>query len=274
MKAKNSKKKKILKVIFFTILIIVVFVLSYNVAYKEEAEDISESKAAVAEDSVLEAEIESAEAVTVDAEEIPDFDTGDALPEATVVDMPSDDTWSLILLNRYYKINESYEPHLSEYIEGTGIYLHENVVNSFLEMYNAAGAAGITLTPIAGYESSSREQRNFEKQVQKFVDAGETTAKAQALAAYTVLPVGCSDHSCGLAVDIGEKDEDFAETAAYKWLKENAANYGFIERYTEDKESITKVKAAPWHWRYVGVTAAKEMVSKGVCLEEYVGKVN
>jgi len=74
-------------------------------------------------------------------------------------------------------------------------------------------------------------------------------------------------------MDIAGTDANFYKTAAYKWLMENAADYGFILRYPEDKVHITKVKYEPWHWRYVGVEAAKAMKASGQCLEEYLGKL-
>ena len=54
-------------------------------------------------------------------------------------------------------------------------------------------------------------------------------------------------------------------------LTENAHKYGFILRYTADKMHITGIVDEPWHWRYVGVEAAKAMKASGQCLEEYLG---
>ena len=36
------------------------------------------------------------------------------------------------------------------------------------------------------------------------------------------------------------------------------------------KEEITGVIFEPWHYRYVGTEAAKEIMSRGLCLEEYL----
>jgi len=56
------------------------------------------------------------------------------------------------------------------------------------------------------------------------------------------------------------------------WLRENAADFGFILRYPKDAKSraITKVIYEPWHYRFVGVEAAKDITAKGVTLEEYL----
>ena len=44
----------------------------------------------------------------------------------------------------------------------------------------------------------------------------------------------------------------FADTAAFRWLCENAEQYGFILRYPKEAESVTGITYEPWHWRYVG----------------------
>ena len=48
------------------------------------------------------------------------------------------------------------------------------------------------------------------------------------------------------------------------------AEYGFILRYPKGKENITAVIYEPWHYRYVGVEAAKEIMSRDITLEEYI----
>lgn len=197
-----------------------------------------------------------------------------ALPTPTVINMPTDDTWCLVLLNKYYKMNDTYEPLVDKISEDSVIYLDARVAVKFNEMSAAAASQGITLTPAAGYVSTARQQRKFEKQVESYVADGMSEAEAIAKTAFTVLPAGCSESNYGLAVDIGWLAEDFSGSPMYTWLRENAAAYGFVERYPSGKTDITKFTAQPWHWRYVGVDAAKEMVEKGLCLEEYLGKVN
>ena len=75
----------------------------------------------------------------------------------------------------------------------------------------------------------------------------------------------------------GEQDgvtEDFDTTAEYRWLQENAEDFGFILRFPADKESVTGIRFEPWHYRYVGVEHAKEMNRLGMCLEEYIDYLN
>ena len=278
---KKMKLKKSIKIIAAVFFIAATFFVSFGITLSAERNKISAVKDdspvpvvnGAAETTPSEAPLQETQAEVSQsaAEQTGSFDK---LPEPIIVNIPSDETWSLVLLNSYYKMNDTYEPHVDECLEGTQVYLDKKVVDAFSQMYNAALQSGVTLTPVSGYVSPDRQKRSFDKQVQAFVDDGYTEEKAEALASFSVLPVGCSEHNYGLAIDIGHRSADFADTPAYAWLKQHAAEYGFIERYTSGKESVTHFNASPWHWRYVGVDYAKEIVKKGVCLEEYVGKVN
>ena len=88
---------------------------------------------------------------------------------------------------------------------------------------------------------------------------------------------GTSEHNLGLAVDIVARDyqildEKQEQTAEQQWLMENCCKYGFILRYPTDKTEETGIIYEPWHYRYVGQTAAKEMYRKNLCLEEYLAQ--
>ena len=41
-----------------------------------------------------------------------------------------------------------------------------------------------------------------------------------------------------------------------------------------DKEKITGYSYEPWHMRYVGKDAAKQITEKGITLEEYLREVD
>ena len=62
---------------------------------------------------------------------------------------------------------------------------------------------------------------------------------------------GFSEHHTGRAVDIGTQDcevleEVFEKTAAFKWLQENAAKFGFSMSYPRDNTAGFAYE--PWHW--------------------------
>lgn len=51
---------------------------------------------------------------------------------------------------------------------------------------------------------------------------------------------------------------------------EHCWEYGFILRYPPDKSDVTKIVYEPWHYRYVGKEAAKEITEQEITLEEYI----
>ena len=197
-----------------------------------------------------------------------------ALPVPTEINMPADENWSLVLLNIFYKMNDTYEPMVAAADERGEIVLDERVAEAYKKMAAAAAADGVTLTLASGYVSPSRQERMYVKALESLINKGLSQTEAELQAAYTVLPPRCSEANYGLSVDIGWTEDDFADSPACAWLRAHAAEYGFVERYTADKEGVTHFRASPWHWRYVGATAAQYMRDNNVSLEEYVGKVN
>lgn len=188
----------------------------------------------------------------------------------TTVDMPEDDAWQLILLDRTHKISDAYVPELTAAIEGSDIRLDSRVAKAFQEMYDAAKAEGVDLTPVSGYVSTEIQTSLFDQKVEELIAQGETRENAMAIASQTILPGGCSEDNVGISVSVGMQVESFSQSAAYRWLQANAAKYGFIERYTAEKKAFTQVNARPWYWRYVGADNAKLMTESGLCLEEYL----
>ena len=51
---------------------------------------------------------------------------------------------------------------------------------------------------------------------------------------------------------------------------EHCCDYGFILRYPADKVEVTGIMYEPWHYRYVGKEHAANIMSNGLCLEEYI----
>ncbi len=193
-------------------------------------------------------------------------------PSVATVDS---ERWNLLLVNQSYILPEDFSVQTSE-IKGSSQRLDSRVVPHYNDMIAAAKADGIDLIPVSGYRTVERQRANFNRKIDYYSSLGYSKAEATRLAAKIVLMPGTSEHNAGLAMDFGTNgntslDENFANTKAFKWLSENAADYGFILRYEEDTTDITKISYEPWHWRYVGTEVAKDINAKGVTLEEYLG---
>ncbi|MFI3141261.1 MAG: M15 family metallopeptidase [Clostridia bacterium] len=187
---------------------------------------------------------------------------------------PTGDDWSIVVVNIDREFTEGYVPTLDEIFD-TGYYMDYRVTPYYEEMYTAALADGFTLTPYSAYRSSERQQTNFDSLAASYVSQyGISLEEAELMAQEVILPVGTTEHSLGLAIDIICVLTSFQDTEEYDWLMENAYKYGFILRYPEDKYEITKIVYEPWHWRFVGVEYAEDIYNSGLCMEEYFGLVD
>ena len=111
------------------------------------------------------------------------------------------------------------------------------------------------------YRTTDFQQELYE---QDLADTGEETSTR-------VAKPGFSEHETGLAFDLTESENhDYDGKGDYAWINANCYRYGFIIRYTEAKEKITKFRDEPWHFRYVGIPHAYYMDNHDLCLEEYI----
>ena len=112
--------------------------------------------------------------------------------------------------------------------------------------------------------------RSYEYQVDLYNRYVKTDGK-EAADTYSGRP-GNSEHQTGLAVDVYNVKEsytNFEKTKEYTWMQDNAYKYGFILRFPKDKENETGYEFESWHYRYVGLEAAKYIKEHNISFEEY-----
>ena len=186
------------------------------------------------------------------------------------------DDWSLILINKEHHIPDDYEFELAT-IRGQ-IKSDVRVMPYVLNMINAAKEDGVTIYICSPYRSVEKQEVLFKKKQRQYMRKGYSEEEAYELTSQTIAIPGTSEHQVGLAFDFISNDHRtldaaFAETDGGRWLKDHCAEYGFILRYPLGKENITKIEFEPWHFRYVGVAAATEIMERDICLEEYVKEI-
>ncbi len=205
--------------------------------------------------------------------------TAAAAPEASPPPDAAKAEDFLQLVNDAHRLPEGYVPPLAA-VPGSEKQLHPAAAEALARMMAAAAAQGCPLHLVSGYRSVRYQQGLYDRKVQLYLDAGLAPADAQAEAARWVARPGASEHALGLAADLVTGDwytahsdltAEFETTAAFAWLRQNAAAYGFVLRYPAEKEAVTGVHYEPWHWRYVGA-AAKEIAASGLCLEEWLAQ--
>ncbi len=202
--------------------------------------------------------------------------TEDDLQKETPPEKETDE-WNLILVNPWNDLPEDFDVKMTE-LKG-GHKIDERAYPDLQAMMDDMRKAELSPYICSSYRTVAYQQRLFDNQVKKQKEKGLSQDKAAEEAAKWVAIPGTSEHHTGLALDIVAADytvldESQENTEEQKWLLENSWKYGFILRYPNGKTDITGIYYEPWHYRYVGKEAAKEIYERDITLEEYLGKTN
>lgn len=174
---------------------------------------------------------------------------------------------ALVLVNADYPLKWREGKRAAVREDSPEILLCETAALQLRELLERLGA-GDGIVPVSGWRTRQEQEEIY---AQSLLENGEIFTKK-----YVALP-GHSEHQTGLAIDLGVKKEtidfirpEFPYTGICGEFRGMAADYGFIERYGKDKETITGIAHEPWHFRYVGRPHASIMEERGLCLEEYL----
>ena len=172
---------------------------------------------------------------------------------------------NLVLVNKFYYLKEDYTPSdlvvlSGQYNRGVNNKMRKEAADAFMKMVDAAKLENIIIYNMSAFRSYDYQVNLYDKYIKR--DGKEAADK------YSARP-GYSEHQSGLCSDINNISDSFEGTDEAIWLQNNAYKYGFILRFPKDKEDITGYKYEPWHYRYVGVNAAKIIYEDDITLEEY-----
>lgn len=147
------------------------------------------------------------------------------------------------------------------------IMLKKNAANILQFILEKIGAEA-SIVPVSGYRSEEEQTDIYNDSLME--NGEEFTRK------YVALP-SHSEHETGQAIDLGLNKEnidficpDFPYKGICDEFRKVAPQYGFIQRYTREKEKITGISHEPWHFRYVGYPHSKIITELGLSLEEYI----
>lgn len=172
-----------------------------------------------------------------------------------------------LLLNAEHVLPKGWEPDdLQQISSGTGAsqYLRKEAAAAWDDLFEAASKDGIAMYVVSSFRSEDYQESLYNSYLA--VDPNAAT--------YSAFPRS-SEHELGLAVDISydyELHEDLLESELGRWMEENSYRYGWVVRYPEGKENITKYIYEPWHYRYVGKELASYLHQNDLTLEEYYSK--
>lgn len=180
----------------------------------------------------------------------------------------------LILINKNHKVAPTYLERIKlvtiNNVDNDPILLEEETATAYKNLKQFLLEKNIELAIDSAYRSLEKQQQIYDEFKEKYgIDYANSI----------VAPVGTSEHHTGLAIDFAIKIENnfdlenkdiFRHIKIYQSVVPYLADFGFILRYPKGKEQITGFPYEPWHIRYVGKDAAKEIESNDWVLEEYI----
>ena len=180
----------------------------------------------------------------------------------------------ILLVNPWNSLPEDYQVSLVSLSEQDR--MAEICADALKQMLSDCENAGHDIMIVSAYRTWEDQEYLYDRKVKYYLDLEWEPEAARTEAAKSVAVPGTSEHQLGLAVDILDLTYPYlnqyqADTPAQKWLMEHCHEYGFILRYPVGTTEITGIIFEPWHYRYVGVEIAQEIMDLGITLEEYLG---
>ena len=185
----------------------------------------------------------------------------------------------MVLVNKQNPLPDGWEDTIEtvtfENTAGWEVEVEKKSYDAYLELKKELEKEDIYVDLDSARRSIAEQQRIMDDFIKKY---GEDYAKK------TVAQPGYSEHHTGLALDlyliidgkdVVENEDMIVYTDIWAKIHDKLAKHGFILRYLKDKEHITGYGYEPWHIRYIDdPDKAKEIMSKGMTLEGYLGAVN
>lgn len=158
------------------------------------------------------------------------------------------------LVDKEHALHPNYEPDDLVNLHDNGVTVRPGreylkmrkiTITDILAMSETAEKDGVELVFSSTYRPYATQERIYDNYVSKYGKAEADRFSAQP---------GKSQHQLGTTADFGSITEAFGDTAAGKWLYNNAGDYGFSLSYPEGSEHITGYMFEIWHYRYISRT--------------------
>ena len=155
-------------------------------------------------------------------------------------------------------------------------YLRKEVYQAFLKLYKAAKKDSIQIKIVSAIRNFDYQKNLWDEKWNnaKIINEGDTSipdtlTRVTMLMKYLSMP-GTSRHHWGTDIDLNSGDPDYYFTDEgdkfYKWMKVNAAKFGFCQPYILKRYNPLSVQEERWHWSYLPLAHK--------FLEEYIKTVS
>lgn len=269
---KHSVGKKVRGGILIVVLVFFIVLLGFE-AFRPDGRTVSKKETSNTGRTAGETAAEVAPAVESTKKETSE---AAATQEKAEEEEPYDlSDWKYVLVNPWHKIEE--DADIETTVVENQYEMDSRVADAAKKMLSDCRDAGYSPRICSAFRTYSKQVQLFNNDVRKYERQGMSEADAKSKTAESVAIPGTSEHQLGLAMDVvwtgyQQLDDKQADNETQQWLMNNCYKYGFILRYPKDKSDITGIVYEPWHYRYVGKRAAKEIHDEGICLEEWLAE--
>lgn len=128
---------------------------------------------------------------------------------------------------------------------GREFFLTPAAAAAWQALREAAAGDGIALYLVSAFRSVDYQAGIIRRKQERGLSLDDILAVSAA--------PGFSEHHSGAAIDIGtpgraDLEEEFENSAAFRWLLLNAGRFGFMLSYPRD--NVFGYAYEPWHWRH------------------------
>ncbi len=162
---------------------------------------------------------------------------------------------SLMLVNQSHRLPQDFVPQMAEY-KDSGVQMNVAMLDAYAKLSESVTQKTDDYLYVSSVYRTDEEQGILHAEDPDYA-----------------LPADHSEHQTGLAADVYVYEHAgmaFLESEAGKYVNQSCYDFGFIIRYPEGKEEITKIPFEPWHLRYVGLPHSKIIQQKFISFEEYI----
>lgn len=147
------------------------------------------------------------------------------------------------------------------------ICLKKEAADALTTMIAAAKKDGYTIKVSSGFRSYSTQKGILARNIE---EGNKNATIAVAKAGYSEHQLGTAVDFTGSSINNASATTKFKDTPEDTWLEENASLYGFVQSYPENKIDITGYMYEAWHYRYVGIDYAKEILNNNQTINEFL----
>jgi D-alanyl-D-alanine carboxypeptidase len=179
--------------------------------------------------------------------------------------------WQITLVDTILRVPRSYAPRDLVRVADLGVpgrgWVRSVMADDLKAMSEAAAAAGNAIGIQSAYRSYADQEAVF---------AGWVARLGRTEALKVSARPGHSEHQLGVTLDVRSDppaatlQNSWGTTAAGKWMRNHAWEYGFVMSYPKGKSGITCYSYEPWHFRYLGRELAASVHASGLTLRQYL----